>query len=146
MVSLKQMRRMANATDDELEAIMASQNRAAEGFAPPNHIVTQWFQETNDEIGRVIDKMDYPEMVSLVLYIDNDTPGLDGLKLNHRGFDYVNARLKHPDTPESERNDLRRVRRVYQLVSAVLEARDAIDSGDSKRLNRIISRRAGVRA
>ena len=146
MVSFKQMRNLARGSEEDVKAFLDPRHRSETGFVPSFDDVKRWLEDCQREIDYLMGSMEEPSMVSMAVISERPIRDFESIRLNEQGYDYVNARIKSAETPERERNDLRKVRRVYQIVRDVREAKAALENSDVTKLNRILNRRKGVSA
>lgn len=144
MVSQKQLRNIIAGPDSGIVAFTATESRAKDGFVPSEEDVARWFDSVRREMARIESSMTNPATLSMAVVRTETERGCD-LSVDSKGFDYVVRRSKHPDTPESERRELRKVITYCNLIESVEAATRYATKGDWVRFNKVMNTK-GVRA
>lgn len=142
MTTLKQLRRMANSPDCEGVFFYDGPRKI---FIPDMSDADRYTARVNGEIQRIVGTMRHPEMLRMALDLTVQEDGSILLTPKDDGFEYVQARIKHHDTTEAERSDLRKVVSAYKLADDHRQLMTALDKRDYRRINRILNGK-GVRA
>lgn len=143
MTTLKQIRRIANSRDGDQAGFFYDGPRHV--FMPDYGDLRRYADRVNSELQRIVGTMRYPHMLHMALDLNHDDDGSIVVIPRQEGYEYVVARIRHPETTESERSDLRKVVSVYRLAEDQRQLEIALDKGDYRRVNRILGGK-GVRA
>ena len=145
MVSKKQLRNIIAGPEEGIEEFVEIESKARRGFEPSQRDIERWVESVESEMDRIHGSMVNPAMLRMALDFTETEDGGRIVAVRPSGLDYVLTRSKHPETPEGERSELKRVICYCGLVEAVEAAARCIEKGDWVRLNRIMASK-GVRA
>ncbi len=145
MTTMKEMRNFVASEDSECIIPESFYDRTNKRFIPGFEAVHRYIEGVNTQFRNILDSMRHPEMIRMAL----DVSKIDGEDVAvpvPSGYEYVCARYKHPDTPQTERNDLRKVIAAYKIADGYVQLQRALDKGDLARINRILNGQKGARA
>lgn len=143
MTTMKEVRNFAS---QPCELVYHSlYDRVRGEFYPGPDAVERYVAGVNAQVQQIMGTMRYPEMIRMALQVTEED-GEQTIVPVLSGYEYVCARSKHPETTQTERNELKKVMAVYRLADRYSQLMTALDKRDMARINRILNGQRVVRS